>query len=147
MAYPNEDGTKWIKNTDSDYTSYSYSNEAYYYYYNDNETYKYCSYTNNFSDAIIKLEKQKNEDYIFFNDNNYFVATRSMYIYENEAYFCTYYVENGLIYFYDICYSDENGGYNLDRAKESLSVRPVVVLSSEIPWDEVKDLIKNYVEY
>ena len=47
---------------------------------------------------------------------------------------------------YNLCYSwnNENGDYG---GSSSLAFRPVVVLSSEILWSDVKDLIGNYTTY
>ena len=46
-----------------------------------------------------------------------------------------------------ICYSTTSGGYDDDGGTYSYNFRPVVVLSSNIPYDDVKDYIGDYVEY
>lgn len=68
FAYPNSDGTGWVKNTDDGYSSWptppATIKEAYYYY-NDNGTYKFSSMTNGiYSNATTNLGKSGNMTYI-----------------------------------------------------------------------------------
>lgn len=49
-----------------------------------------------------------------------------------------------------LCESNENGGKNsvdMMGSSATCSLRPCVVLSGEIPYNDVKDLIGNYAQY
>ena len=146
-AYPNSEGNGWVKNTDSGYSSWpkqpSTIKEAYYYY-NDNGTYKFGSATNGFSTVTTNLEKAGNMTYILANNTPYWVASRTVNVNSEYAYFFVAYVGYGFIFSCqtDKCYSNASGG--MDRGGDpSMALRPCIVLSSEIPWDDVKDLIED----
>ena len=152
FAYPNSDGTGWVKNTDAGYSSWppegTEINEAYYYY-NDNGTYKINSMTNGFSNATTDLGKSDNMKYILANNTAYWVASRSVYVSSNQAYFVVASVVNGYVGSnngYYLC--DSNASAVYDRGGSySMSLRPCVVLSSEITWSDVESLIGSSATY
>ena len=51
-----------------------------------------------------------------------------------------------------LCNSNANGGEDNETdeygaGSTSMALRPIIILSSETPWDDVKDLIGNYATY
>ncbi len=147
FAYPNSAGTGWIKNTDSEYSSYSTNSTEIYYYLNDNG-YKLYSTTNNYSGASVTLGKLTNMKYILANNTSYWAASRSLDIYSIGVNYSVASIEDGYIGYNNtiLCESNTSGGYD-NGGDYSIALRPVIILSSETPWDDVKDLIGNYAQY
>lgn len=90
--------------------------------------------------------------YIISNNQAYWVNGRSVCLDDRQevAYFGTAAVNSNIgkisscgVFF---CFSDSNDGYD-DDYETDLYIRPVVVLSAEILWNDVKDLIGNYATY
>ena len=131
-GYPNPSGTGWLKPTDEGYTPFTFAN--------------YYSYTM----SSDNLNKASNLTYIFANNTSYWVASRAVY----DAWYTNFYAGTVSSSYvgtgdYIVCYcgtdeysNDVEGGAGAEKG-----LRPVVVLSSEIQWNEVKDLIGNYVVY
>ncbi len=156
FAYPKKDGSGWIKNTDSNYLTTNalertYLNNAYEYY-SAAETYKYSSSKSNWYEQTLtatNLSKPSNMVFVLADLNSYWVASYAVDIDHNFAEYGVGYVEYGHVcngYNHGFCQSGDYG--NFDRGDEGeMAIRPVVVLSSEIPWEDVEDLIGNYASY
>ena len=152
FAYPNSEGTGWVKNTDAGYSSWPIppaTIKETYYYYNDNGTYKFNSISNGFSNAITNLGKSGNMIYILANNSPYFVASRSASLSSEGVNFYEALIGGGLVcsglssY---MCKSNVDGGNDIGNST-SMSLRPCVVLSSEIPWSDVESLIGSSATY
>lgn len=145
FAYPKDDGSGWIvKGTDENYTLWSYPIETYFYF--DADGYKFSSATNHFSDVSITLGRPNCMKYIMANNTAYWVSSRCVDLRTNPQFnvFTIGYgpIGNGT----NFCSSNVSGGNNRGGTG-NMSLRPIVVISSETPWDDVKDLIGNYATY
>jgi len=144
-AYPNESEKRWVINMGEDYE------------YNDNEdiyeSYTFSTEAYQFTKESPMLGKSNNMKYVLANNTLYWVASRAVsFSTPGYAYFNVGYVAGEGFYFdsYTLCFSDEWEGYDweINESSDSLALRPVVVLSSEIPWEDVASLIsENYVSY
>ena len=151
-AYPKNDGNGWVINEeDENYSSWRFPTEEYQYYESDGK-HKFGSLLNTSSHIEITLEKRNNMKYIISNNQAYWVNGRSVCLDDRQevAYFGTAAVNSNIgkisscgVFF---CFSDSNDGYD-DDYETDLYIRPVVVLSAEILWNDVKDLIGNYATY
>lgn len=155
FAYPKEDGTGWIKKTDSNYLDTPVSKRTYlnnaYNYYKNGETYTYASSKNGWIATELSLEnnlkKLENMNYVAANDEDYWIASRSIDVYSTSVGFCVAEVHGSNVGSTRLCSSDARGGYDGYGGGSWLAFRPVVVLSSEILWDDVKDLIDENAQY
>ena len=156
FAYPKKDGSGWIKNTDSNYLTTdalerTYLNNAYEYY-SAGETYKYASSKSNWYEQTLtatNLSKPSNMVFVLADLNSYWVASYAVEAGLNDAAFRVAYVEYGHIsngVNNCFCYSGDYGDDDVEGIGE-MAIRPVVVLSSEIPWEDVEDLIGDYATY
>ena len=151
-AYPNSNGTGWIRNIDEEYASWpapqTTIKEMYSYYNYDGKYWLYSVTNGNMSESILDLEKPSNLKYIIANDNPYWVASRMVW----SGYGVNFYVANVYDesvngeYDFILCESDVNGGNDYGGDLD-FALRPCIVLDAEIPWDDVKDLISDYAQY
>ncbi|MBP3831035.1 MAG: hypothetical protein ILA02_01455 [Clostridia bacterium] len=153
FAYPKDDGSGWVVKGEqgSNYSEWAqHPIEAYYYY--NNNGYKFGSATNGFSDTSIVLDNADNMAYILANNSPYWVASRSVLV-------RSVIVDSGRVGLGvarvgfgdvcsnsgdDLCNSDAGGGRDFGGST-SMAFRPVVVLSSEIPYADAT--IGDYYEY
>ena len=148
--YPDETNKTWI-NPNTSGTTWPHANDVYYYY-NDNGTYKYGSAKNGSSLVALSstnLSKPNNMAYVLANNSAYWVASRSVSVGSDTAGFFVANVGNGLVgchYSYVVCNSNASGG-NDRGGSGSVALRPCIVLSSEIPYDDVKDDIGATYKY
>lgn len=119
-----------------------------YNYYNDNGTYRFTSTSNGYSSVTIELGKPNNMIYIMADNSRYCVASRSVGIESTRARFFGGSVEDGYVYSNRIglCRSGTGGGFD-DAMGTNRKIRPCIVLSSEIPWNDIKYFIENYETY
>ena len=147
FAYPKDDGSGWVVKGEqgSNYSEWAqHPIEAYNYY--NNNGYKFNSVTNGFNNASIELGKPDNMAYILANNNAYWVASRSVDVNSEGADFLAALVGYGSVNsdYYSLCHSGASGGHDC-RDSRSVAFRPVVVLSSEIPYADAT--IGDYYEY
>ena len=147
--YPDETNKTWI-NPQTSGTTWPHANDAYSYF-TDRRTYKYASAKNDWSYVALtstNLSKPDNMVYVLANNSAYWVASRSINVYSDGADFDVAVVSYGSVGVKSscLCYSDASEGYE-DVGNRSMALRPCVVLSSEIPYDDVKDDIGDYAEY
>ena len=147
--YPDETNKQWI-NPQISGTTWSHANDRYYYY-NDGGTYKYGSAKNGYSDVALtstNLSKINNMTYVLANNSAYWVASRSVLVNSNHAYFNVAGVGDGYVasYYYGLCESYASEGYD-SEGSNSMDLRPCIVLSSDIPYDDVKDDIGATYKY
>ena len=141
--YPDETNKTWIVPTSSN--PWKHNNDAYYYY-NNNGVYKFGSAKTNMDENEITLTSNNlrlpdNMRYILADNNDYCVASRSIYIESEYANFNLAYVIDGKIgNDGGMLYSNASGGYDGEDS-DPIAIRPVIILSSEIPFQAVKDLI------
>ena len=147
-SYPNSDGTEWINQNNMEYSSFELP-EGYFYGGESGRYMLFRSSNQNGTPNSIVLGKPENMIYITTEGGNYWILAKSLVVESTYVYYCTGCVTGGMIFnCYDryarsseVTGTDEGGSYN------ERSIRPVVVLSSETPWDDVKDLIGNYATY
>ncbi|MBR0426843.1 MAG: hypothetical protein IJK18_01400 [Clostridia bacterium] len=154
--YPDATNKTWINPTTSG-TTWKHINDSYSYYKNG-QVFIYGSSKNNWNYIEIQpsdSSKIDNMAYIIANGTSFWIASRSVEFNGYSAGFqyasCTW---NGVGSQYGrLCGSTESGGEDANSAGQfpppdpSNALRPVVVISSETPWDDVKDLIGNHATY
>ncbi|MBR0426620.1 MAG: hypothetical protein IJK18_00215 [Clostridia bacterium] len=155
--YPDETNKTWINPTTSG-TTWKHKNDAYSYR-KEGQVFKYSSSKNNWNEIDIQPTNSNKIDnmlYIMANNGTYWVASRSVEFngYSAQFMYTNFNSGSGVGCNYgNLCSSTENGGEDVNSAGQfpppdpSASLRPVVVLSSETLWDDVKDLIGNYATY
>lgn len=135
-AYPNSDGTGWIKKSNDEYSSYTIPHKSFEY--------------RNTSNMFEKPEYLK---YIFANGYYYFVATRLIDVTSSFAFYLPAGVGfHAIGYTFDeLCQSDTRGGWDDNNDPDFMfdygHLRPIVVLSSENPFNEGANIIGEYATY
>ncbi len=142
-AYPNSDGTGWIKNTDENYSSYTFPTEEYLY----GTLSIFKSVSNNYSNVPMTLGKPENMDYVLANKTSYSVGTRMVGVDPYIASFRVAGISKNGVSVLGLCVSTVSDGIDVGGNKYSSKIRPVVILSSEISWSDVEGLIGNYATY
>ena len=153
--YPDEENKTWI-NPQTSGTTWTHKNDSYYYY-TENGIVKYQS-TNNINEnntneielTSTYLSRPNNMMYITGEGIiRYCVASRAVGVYEESASFDYFSVEGQLVGTYNhyLCVSDGSGGGDNTGNGGNFwtEIRPVVVLSGEIPMEDVELL--NYIYY
>ena len=154
----NEDNPAWVEPSPTNTWSHTHNRYEYRYgeYYDSNsdtwvDSWVFSSDGNN---TILQLNSNNlktpnNIKYILANEDRCWVATKEVEIYDGGAQYTVATLDSQIYFAYPFCGSGSNleDCFDMNDGGNTRSIRPVVVLSSEIPWDDVKDLIGNYAQY
>ena len=148
-CYPDEENKVLVNPTETN-NIWNHRNDSYFYY-NDNGTYYYALQTGDDIELPSNcLTRGENMKYIFADDSEYFVASRLVAVDENQAFFSVSGVGYDMIGTYlNIFYSyNDHWSGETDNNPKTMKIRPIVVLSADIDYDDVKDCIgDSYVSY
>ena len=161
--FPNDDENNpaWVEPTVSN--TYTHLDDAYSYFYNSNTekwVYRHNKIDWEALDVIEltsnNLKAPNNFKYIFADKSYhyaYYIASTALHIESDYCKWTCFAVNKSGInpeLLYYLCSSGGSGG-GTDRGEDggigSDKIRPVVVLSSEIPWEDVESLIGDYATY
>ena len=146
----NEQNPDWVEATGSN--TWSHASDGYSYYFNNNDNiweYSSNNYTTSIELTSNNLKKPENITYAGGGyESIFWVATKVICIDGNGMQlFGTHFSSYGLSSNSLFASSDENSKWSLNEAPWVYSLRPVIVLSSEIPWEDVEGLIGGYATY
>ena len=160
--FPNddEDNPNFIEPTVSN--TYTHIDNAYSYFYNGNtEKWEYRHEETSWDDADAieltsnNIKKPNNLKYIFADGSYwyaYHLASTALFMDSDccrWTCFCVGHNSVGVDLTHNLCVSGSSGVWATgeDGGIGSDKIRPVVVLSSEIPWEDVESLIGDYATY